>query len=109
MLRRVKVDVEKEVVYIFQEWVSGGSVHSMLDNFGPFQLDVVRTYTSQILLGLQYLHENGIVHRDIKGGNILVENSGSVKLADFGASAKVAMGDTQETTAIRGTPYFSPP
>lgn len=104
-----KVDMDKEVVYIFQEWVSGGSVNSMLANFGPFQLDVIRTYTSQILLGLQYLHENGIVHRDIKGGNILVENSGSVKLADFGASTKVAMGDTEESTAIRGTPYFSPP
>jgi serine/threonine protein kinase len=97
-------------VYIFQEWVSGGSVQSMLEQFGPFQIGVIRAYTRQILLGLQYLHENGIVHRDIKGGNILVENSGSVKLADFGASSKVSCGDsTQVNTGLRGTPYFSPP
>ncbi|CAM9099008.1 unnamed protein product, partial [Ectocarpus fasciculatus] len=104
-----KVDSVNEFVYIFQEWVPGGSVASLLEKFGPFQIGVIQTYTRQILLGLQYLHENGIVHRDIKGGNILVENSGSVKLADFGASAKMAMGETQETATIKGTPYFMAP
>ena len=103
------MDLENDLVYIFQEWVSGGSVHSMLVHFGPFQIDVVRTYTTQILQGLEYLHENGIVHRDIKGGNILVENSGSVKLADFGASTIISMGETQETAIIKGTPYFMAP
>ena len=46
-------------------------------------------YTKQILLGLEYLHQNGIMHRDIKGANILVDNTGLVKLADFGASKKI--------------------
>jgi hypothetical protein len=101
-----KVDSANEYVYIFQEWVPGGSVASLLEKFGPFQIGVVQTYTRQILTGLKYLHDNGIIHRDIKGGNILVENSGSVKLADFGASAKMAMGETQETATIKGTPYF---
>lgn len=102
--------MENEVVYIFQEWVSGGSVQSMLEQFGPFQIGVVKAYTIQILSGLKYLHDNGIVHRDIKGGNILVENSGVLKLADFGASTKVLSGDTsQGNSVIKGTPYFSPP
>jgi serine/threonine protein kinase len=104
-----KVDSANEYVYIFQEWVPGGSVASLLEKFGPFQIGVVQTYTRQILTGLKYLHDNGIIHRDIKGGNILVENSGSVKLADFGASAKMAMGETQETATIKGTPYFMAP
>lgn len=104
-----KVDSVNGYVYIFQEWVPGGSVASLLEKFGPFQIGVVQSYTRQILLGLQYLHQNEIVHRDIKGGNILVENSGSVKLADFGASAKMAMGETQETQTIKGTPYFMAP
>ncbi len=46
-------------------------------------------YTRQILLGLAYLHGNKIMHRDIKGANILVDNTGLVKLADFGASKQI--------------------
>jgi hypothetical protein len=58
-----KVDIDKGVVYIFQEWVPGGSVAHLLKRFGPFSVGVVRTYTRQIVLGLVYLHEHGIVHR----------------------------------------------
>jgi serine/threonine protein kinase len=50
-----------------------------------------------------------IVCRDIKGGNILVDDTGTVKLADFGASIKMAFNETQETTTIKGTPYFMAP
>ena len=49
------------------------------------------------------------VCRDIKGGNILVDDMGGVKLADFGASTTIAFGETQETTTIKGTPYFMAP
>ncbi|CAJ2633301.1 unnamed protein product [Trifolium pratense] len=52
-------------------------------------LQVIRVYTKQLLLGLEYLHNNGIIHRDIKGANILVDNKGCIKLANFGASRKV--------------------
>lgn len=88
----VQVDEEKGCVYIFQEWVPGGSVAHLLKRFGPFKLSIVKTYTRQILKGLAYLHENGIVHRDIKGGNVLVDDSGKCKLADFGASSRMALG-----------------
>ena len=56
---------------------------------GSFKESVIRVYTRQILLGLQYLHGNKIMHRDIKGANILVDNTGLVKLADFGASKQI--------------------
>lgn len=50
---------------------------------------MIRVYTRQILAGLEYLHHNKIMHRDIKGANILVDNTGLVKVADFGASKKI--------------------
>lgn len=53
------------------------------------QESVIRLYTRQILRGLEYLHQRGIMHRDIKGANILVDKCGQVKLADFGASKKI--------------------
>lgn len=54
-------------LYIFQEWVPGGSVTSLLNKFGPFSMQVVRVYLQQVLAGLTYLHDHSILHRDIKG------------------------------------------
>ncbi len=89
---------------------TGGSIAHLLKLFQPFQEGVIRNYTRQILQGLCYLHEHGIIHRDIKGGNVLVDESGIVKLADFGASTTLSQfGETQQTSTIKGTPYFMAP
>ena len=68
-------------------------------------------YTRQILEGLAYLHRNQIMHRDIKGANILVDNTGVVKLADFGASRQLADLVTMESgfKSMKGTPYWMAP
>lgn len=60
-------------LYIFLEYVPGGSIAHLLANLGAFEETLVRTFVRQILLGLAYLHENDIIHRDIKGANILGE------------------------------------
>ncbi|XP_050898386.1 mitogen-activated protein kinase kinase kinase NPK1 [Lathyrus oleraceus] len=71
---------------------------------------VIRTYTKQLLEGLEYLHNNRIIHRDIKGANILVDNKGCIKLADFGASRKVVeLATINGAKSIKGTPHWMSP
>lgn len=98
-------------LHIFQEWVPGGSVTALLNKFGPFSAAVMRSYLSQILTGLTFLHENRILHRDIKGGNVLISDDGIVKLADFGSAKRLAhqQSDMMESLTMRGTPYFMAP
>jgi mitogen-activated protein kinase kinase kinase len=74
---------------IFLEYVPGGSVVQLLTNYGPFEEPLVRNFVRQILCGLNYLHERDIIHRDIKGANVLVDNKGVIKISDFGISKKV--------------------
>ncbi|KAI9281800.1 kinase-like domain-containing protein [Sporodiniella umbellata] len=74
---------------IFLEYVPGGSVSGILASYGTFQDPLVKSFVRQILKGLNYLHNKDIVHRDIKGANVLVDNKGCVKITDFGISKKV--------------------
>ena len=102
-------------LYIFTEWVPGGSLKNVVEDFGPLPTPVVRGYTRQMLEGLQYLHEQGVIHRDIKGGNVLIDDRGTIKLADFGASKRLsADGESSSTedqcaVTLKGTPYFMAP
>lgn len=66
-----------------------GSVYQHLRDTGALNEMLTRKYTRQILEGIAYLHDNRIVHRDIKGANILRDSNGNVKLADFGASKRL--------------------
>lgn len=102
---------DHEELNIFLELVPGGSITSLLQKFGPFAEPMVAVYTKQILTGLEYLHANRIIHRDIKGANILVDSDGVVKLADFGASKQIqnVMSATGDLHSLKGTPYWMAP
>ncbi|KAJ9182070.1 hypothetical protein P3X46_006102 [Hevea brasiliensis] len=101
---------EDDSLNILLEFVPGGSISSLLGKLGSFPESVIRKYTKQLLLGLEYLHKNGIMHRDIKGANILVDNKGCIKLADFGASKKVVeLATINGAKSMKGTPYWMAP
>ena len=74
---------------IFLEYVPGGSVAAMLNSYGSLQEPLIRNFVRQILAGLSYLHGRDIIHRDIKGANVLVDNKGNIKISDFGISKRV--------------------
>ncbi|KAJ1659890.1 ATP binding [Dispira simplex] len=98
---------------IFLEYVPGGSVVAMLDNYGPLQETLVRSFVRQILKGLQYLHACEIIHRDIKGGNILVDNQGRIKISDFGISKKIENEDRasimSNRSSLKGSVFWMAP
>jgi len=94
---------------VFLEYVPGGSIHGLLAKFGSFDEKLIRVYMRQILSGLKYLHGNGLVHRDIKGANILLDTTGRLKLADFGMASKILAGTNRGTTGLAGTSYWMAP
>ncbi|EIE26178.1 Pkinase-domain-containing protein [Coccomyxa subellipsoidea C-169] len=111
IVRYLGTDRDDQHLNIFLEFVPGGSIASLLAKFGSFKESVIRVYARQILLGLEYLHHNKIMHRDIKGANILVDHTGLVKVADFGASKKIEDLVTMDSgfKSIKGTPYWMAP
>ncbi|CAN1180658.1 Mitogen-activated protein kinase kinase kinase YODA [Linum perenne] len=94
-------------LYIYLEYVSGGSIYKILQEYGQLGELAIRSYTQQILSGLAFLHSKSTVHRDIKGANILVDPNGRVKLADFGM-AKHITGQSCPLS-FKGSPYWMAP
>lgn len=105
---------------IFLELCHGGSLTHLRSKFNkakePFTMSLVRSYTKQILEGLHYLHSQNVMHRDIKGDNVLISAMGEAKLADFGCSKRIgtttvtnqhANGEGYQTMV--GSPFFMAP
>lgn len=97
-------------LHIILEYVENGSLANIIkpNKFGPFPESLVAVYIAQVLEGLVYLHEQGVIHRDIKGANILTTKEGLVKLADFGVATKLTEADVN-THSVVGTPYWMAP
>ncbi|PIN25069.1 MEKK [Handroanthus impetiginosus] len=78
------------ILYMYFEYMSGGSISMILQEYGKFGESVIRNYSQQILSGLAYLHSEGVAHRDIRCTNILVNPKGRVKLCNYGIEKLVA-------------------
>uniref|UniRef100_A0A803T4J2 Mitogen-activated protein kinase kinase kinase 1 n=1 Tax=Anolis carolinensis TaxID=28377 RepID=A0A803T4J2_ANOCA len=95
IIRMLGATCEKSNYNLFIEWMAGGSVAHLLSKYGAFKESVVANYTEQLLRGLAYLHENQIIHRDVKGANLLIDSTGHrLRIADFGAAARLASKGT---------------
>ncbi|OQR99774.1 serine/threonine-protein phosphatase 2A regulatory subunit B' [Thraustotheca clavata] len=111
---------QNNIYYIFMEYLPIGSISSLLKTIGPLDESIICVYIAQLLRGLNYLHTIGIAHRDIKCANLLLSDSGCLKIADFGTAKKTSISCTKEDeneffatiSSVRegiGTPFWMSP
>lgn len=100
-------------LWVVMPYLSGGSCLHIMKAAYPdgFEEQIIATFLREVLKALEYLHNHGHIHRDVKAGNILVDASGAVKLADFGVSACMFdSGDRQRSrNTFVGTPCWMAP
>ena len=95
--------------YIVMEYVPGRSCAEILRDRGHLDVDKAVDIVAQACRGLDYAHRNGVVHRDVKPGNLLVSESGVVKLADFGIARATGQSSITQVGSVLGTAaYLSP-
>ncbi|CCF55580.1 hypothetical protein KAFR_0A01420 [Kazachstania africana CBS 2517] len=100
----------KDNIYsLFLEYVAGGSVGSLIRMYGRFDEAMIRHLTIQVLRGLSYLHSRGILHRDMKADNLLLDQDGVCKISDFGISRKSNDIYSNSDMTMRGTVFWMAP
>ncbi|XP_021917590.1 mitogen-activated protein kinase kinase kinase kinase 5 isoform X2 [Zootermopsis nevadensis] len=100
--------LRRDKLWICMEYCGGGSLQDIYHITGPLTELQIAYMCKETLHGLAYLHSMGKMHRDIKGANILLTESGDVKLADFGVSAQITATINKRKSFI-GTPYWMAP
>ena len=90
--------------FLVLEYMPGGDLSTMLMRLGFVAEPMARFYVLEVLLGLRYLHEQSVLHHDIKPSNVLIAGSGHIKLADFGLSSSMKLQSSSKGTL----PYLYP-
>ncbi|KAN0015604.1 hypothetical protein ACTFIU_008343 [Dictyostelium citrinum] len=94
----------KDYYYLVMEYLQGGDCFSLLQMLGSMDENMAKMIIAETVLALEYLHSHGIIHRDVKPDNLLIDKKGHIKLTDFGLS-KVGLLDRQ---TVVPPSYFSP-
>ena len=94
--------------FIVMEYVEGRTLKELIRSLGPCPIQRAIAYTRQILAALRYAHRNGVIHRDIKPHNVIVDHEGVVKVTDFGIARAGASQMTEEGAIIGTAQYLSP-
>ena len=98
--------VDRGLYYIAMEWLDGQSVDELIEQQRKLSMDQAMRIADQVAAALEYAHAQGVIHRDIKPGNIMLLSDGTVKVLDFGIAAMVAAGQKAKTRI--GTVEYMP-
>jgi serine/threonine-protein kinase len=104
-----RVGLTGGIFHIAMKFVEGRSLHSILETQGPLPLPAVLAILRAATRGLAFAHDRGVVHRDVKGGNILVDTDGRVLISDFGIALRATDASITAVGAVIGTPSFMSP
>lgn len=94
-------------LFFILDFLNGGDLYTHIMNYGKFKENRARFYIAELVLALNHLHQNGIVYRDLKPQNIIIDTEGHIKLTDFGLS-KANFEEDQKHTICGTIKYIAP-
>lgn len=97
----------RKTLYILTDYIGGGELFSLVEQCGSLPENVVRIYVAEVALAVDFLHNAGVVHRDIKATNVLLDDEGHAVIIDFGLAKWLS--HTERTNTLCGTPEYMAP
>lgn len=104
-----EIDPESQRHFLVMEYIDGILLGDLVKQYGPLDMAQASSYIRQAALGLQHAHEAGLVHRDVKPDNLIVDTTGTIKVLDLGLARVRDDGEEVLTDGILGTPDYLAP
>ncbi|KAK9297797.1 hypothetical protein QLX08_008639 [Tetragonisca angustula] len=97
----------RKTLYILTDYIGGGELFSLIEQCGFLPENIVRIYVAEVALAIDFLHNAGVVHRDIKATNVLLDEEGHAVIIDFGLAKW--LNHAERTNTLCGTPEYMAP